>query len=417
MIAKDNPIKASDLDNSLISIERTVTRTNTKTEPSGTQYSYKAKLIETRSPTSSGEGSPILYTTSNIQDSGGVFSNSTESGPTKDLVTVSDFKSSIATKASSSHSHSLSDVKEFAGWSITQNSSKDIVFKVRSPKSWTAVTNSTFGSSAISGVCYGNGKYVAVGGGGKIAYSSDGINWTAANSPTTETLSEVCYGNGRYVAAGAKGKVVFSADGVNWTLVSNSELGTYNFGSICYGNGWYVVVGNQGKIIYSKDLRQWTTVPDSKFGSAWVNGVCYGNGNFVAVGLNGTIAYATSIRDWNLATSAVTAAFVNVCYGNGKFMASGSEGKIVRSELGCGWIAGSDSKFGSSYVTRICYGNGKFVAVGESGKIAYSSDGNSWTLVSDSKFGTSEIDGVCYGNGKFVAVGAGGKIAYSEVSH
>ncbi len=337
MIAKDKPIEASDLDNSLISIGRTVTRTNTSTEPSGDQYSYKAKLIETRSPTSSGEGSPVLYTTSNIQDSGGVFSNSEESGPTKDLVKVSDFKNSIATKASSSHNHSLSDVREFAGWSITQNSSKDIVLDVYSPTTWTAVTNSTFGSSAVSGVCYGNGKFVAVGSNGKIAYSLDAINWTK--------------------------------------------------------------------------------VSDSKFGSAIINSVCYGNGNFVAVGLNGTIAYSTGVYNWNLATSAVTAVFVNVCYGNGKFMASGSEGKIVRSEIGCGWIAGSDSKFGSSYVTRICYGNGKFVAVGESGKIAYSSDGNSWTLVSDSKFGTSEIDGVCYGNGKFVAVGAGGKIAYSEVCH
>ena len=416
MIAKDKPIEASDLDNSLISIERTVTRTNTKTEPSGDQYSYKAKLIETRSPTSSGEGSPVLYTTSNIQDSGGVFSNSTESGPSKDLVTFSDFKSSVITKASSSHNHSLSDVREFAGWSITQNSSKDIVLDVYSPTTWTAITNSTFGSSTIGGICYGNGKFVAVGASGKIAYSSDGINWTAANSPTTENLSEVCYGNGRYVAAGANGKVIFSADGVNWTLISDSEFGTCNFGSICYGNGWYMIVGSQGKIIYSKDLRNWT-VPDSKFGSAIINGVCYGNGNFVAVGLNGTIAYSSDVYHWNLATSAVTAVFVNVCYGNGKFMASGSEGKIVLSELGCGWVAVPDSKFGSSYVTRICYGNGKFVAVGESGKIAYSSNGVSWTLVSDSKFGTSEIDGICYGNGKFVAVGAGGKIAYSEVCH
>ena len=134
MIAKDKPIEASDLNNSLISIERTVARTNTETEPSGDQYSYMARLIETRTPTSSGEGSPVLYTTSNIQDSGGVFSNSTESGPSKDLVTFSSFKSSVITKASSSHSHSLSDVREFAGWSVTQNSSKDIVFKVRSPK-------------------------------------------------------------------------------------------------------------------------------------------------------------------------------------------------------------------------------------------------------------------------------------------
>ena len=170
MIAKDKPIEAGDLSNALISIERTVTRTNTKTEPSGAQYSYKAKLIETRTPTSSGEGSPVLYTTSNIQDSGGVFSNSTESGPSKDLVTFSDFKSSVVTKASSSHNHSLSDVREFAGWSITQNSSKDIVFKVRSPKSWTAVSDSTFGASPGRGICYGNGKFVAVGSGGKIAY-------------------------------------------------------------------------------------------------------------------------------------------------------------------------------------------------------------------------------------------------------
>ena len=169
MIEQYKPIRASDLDNSLISIERTVTRTNTSTEPSGAQYNYKAKLIETRTPSSSGEGSPVLYTTSNIQDSGGVVSNSEESGPTKDLVTASDFKSSIATKASSSHSHSLSDVKGFTGWSITQNSSKDIVFDVYSPTTWTLVSDSKFGSNTIWGVCYGDGKFVAVGEDGGIA--------------------------------------------------------------------------------------------------------------------------------------------------------------------------------------------------------------------------------------------------------
>ena len=108
MIAQKKLIEASDLDNSLISIARTVTRTNTKTEPSGDQYSYKVKLIETRTPTSSGGESPILYTTSNIQDSGGVVSSLKESGLIKDLVKVSDFSNSVATKAPSSHNHSYS---------------------------------------------------------------------------------------------------------------------------------------------------------------------------------------------------------------------------------------------------------------------------------------------------------------------
>ena len=419
MIEQYKPIKASDLDNSLISIERTVTRTNTSTEPSGAQYNYKAKLIETRTPTSSGEGSPVLYTTSDIQDSGGVFSNSTESGPTKDLVTVSDFKNSIATKASSSHSHSLSDVKEFAGWSITQNSSKDIVFEVRSPKSWTAVSDSKFSTSNIYSVCYGNGKFVAVGNGGKIAYSYDGISWTAVNSLTTTLIRGICYGNGKFVAAGDGGKIAYSSNGITWGLVSYSKFSTYNFQSVCYGNGKYVVVGSSGKIVYSSDGSNWTLVSDSKFGTSSIYGICYGNGKFVAVGSDGKMAYSTDAVSWTLVAESRfdNSTIHGVCYGNGRFVAAGFLG-AARSEVGTGWIKVSDSGLDSFTIYGICYGNGKYIAAGNQGKIAYSSDGISWTLVSDSKFDSSSaIHDVCYGNGKFIAVGTGGKIAYSEVFH
>jgi hypothetical protein len=37
---------------------------------------------------------------------------------------------------------------------------------------WTAVTDSTFGSSEINGIAYGGGKFVAVGEDGKMAYSN-----------------------------------------------------------------------------------------------------------------------------------------------------------------------------------------------------------------------------------------------------
>ena len=205
MIAKNKLIEAVDFDNDLKSLEAERTLTNTQTIPAEAQYNYKARSVQTRSGSSY-----TLYTTSNIQDSGGTVSNSEESGPTKDLVTVSDFKSSIATKASSSHSHSLSDVREFAGWSITQNSSKDIVFKVLSPAKWNIVYESKFDShNNIYGICYGNGKFVAVGASGKMTYSPDGVNWTTVTNSRFGDLniSSVCYGNGKFVAVGRNGKI------------------------------------------------------------------------------------------------------------------------------------------------------------------------------------------------------------------
>jgi len=38
-------------------------------------------------------------------------------------------------------------------------------------ESWTAVADSTFGSSPITAIAYGNGRFVAVGNGGRMAYA------------------------------------------------------------------------------------------------------------------------------------------------------------------------------------------------------------------------------------------------------
>ncbi|MDR2192864.1 MAG: hypothetical protein LBP19_00095 [Treponema sp.] len=48
---------------------------------------------------------------------------------------------------------------------------------------WTQVADSTFGGSTVRAIAYGGGKFVAVGVGGKIAYSTDGVSWTSLGSP------------------------------------------------------------------------------------------------------------------------------------------------------------------------------------------------------------------------------------------
>ena len=57
---------------------------------------------------------------------------------------------------------------------------------------------------------YGNGTFVAVGVGGTILTSPDGVNWTAQNSGTNNHLRGVTYGNGTFVAVGLGGTILTS---------------------------------------------------------------------------------------------------------------------------------------------------------------------------------------------------------------
>ena len=308
-----------------------------------------------------------------------------ESTPGASFVTVGMTKSSLQTLANEHHTHASSDFTELSDWRIRTDASntKDLVFGDRYHDKWYLVPDSKFmNNSNINSICYGNGKFVAVGSSGKMAYSPDGVNWTSVSDSKfgTTYIYNVCYGNGKFVAVGDSGKMAYSSDGITWTSVSDSEFNAdTSIEGICYGNGKFVAVGYSidmnnfgGRMSYSSDGITWTRVTDSRFG---------------------------------------TSNIYSVCYGNGKFVAAGSEARIVYSSDGVTWDTTVSSGIGLIY--GVCYGNGKFVAVGSSGKIDYSSDGDTWTAVSDSKFGSSHINSVCYGDGKFVAAGNDGKISYA----
>jgi hypothetical protein len=51
-------------------------------------------------------------------------------------------------------------------------------------------------------VTYGNGTFVAVGTGGTILTSPDGVNWTERTSGTRNQLNGVTYGNGTFARTG-----------------------------------------------------------------------------------------------------------------------------------------------------------------------------------------------------------------------
>jgi hypothetical protein len=296
---------------------------------------------------------------------------------------------------------------------------------------WTTVAKSTFGEDGeneIHAIAYGNGKFVAGGWNGKMAYSSDnGVTWTAvANSTFGDTyIYTIAYGNDKFVAGGNYGKMAYSSDGVTWTAVANSTFGNSGIEAIAYGNGKFVAGGSNGKMAWSTDGTTWTAVSNSTFGSNYsdrIYAIAYGDGKFVAGGSGGKMATSTDGTTWTAVADSTFGgnSIYAIAYGNGKFVAVGDK-RAYSSDNGVTWTA---SKSSSDRFYSIAYGNNKFITVGSGSIIESSPDGINWTSITTTAFnilydlgGTyypigTTINAIAYGNGKFVA-GGDYKLAYS----
>lgn len=139
-------------------------------------------------------------------------------------------------------------------------------------------------------VTYANGKFVALraatpgsyGGAGYISTSTDGINWTTPKSVGTVEWYGICYGNGKYVAVGGKSSMVSSTDGINWYRPFQIGDGTFSWSDITYGNGIFVAMGRGGYIATSSDGVNWTTPKEHEI--KYLSAISYANGEFVVIG-------------------------------------------------------------------------------------------------------------------------------------
>ena len=279
----------------------------------------------------------------------------------------------------------------------------------------------------------------------------------------TADIQDIAFGNGVFVAVGNGGRMAISTDnGTTWTAVADSGFGDSNnniFG-ITFGNNMFVAVGQAGKMAWSNDNGQtWTAVETSTFDAIQINSIAFGRiwieealvNRFVAVGNSGRMAFSddncltwTEVAGgtgdtWNPATpgpSTFGAMAINdITFGNGRFVAVGGRGSIAWSETGEGgsWTArrGSsnvgatpnppgDSSFGSHPIRGIaCDDNGRFVAVGNQGNTAWSTNGNNWTGVRRQNNALlwdgqgQQVNDVAFGSDRFLAVANNGLMAWT----
>ncbi len=259
---------------------------------------------------------------------------------------------------------------------------------------WTNVSE----APARQSVAFGNGIFVAVGNGGSVETSSDGILWTRRNSGSAVTLNRVRFGNGLFVVAGNGGTILTSPDGTNWTTRNSGTTKTL-FG-IHYAKGAFFMTGDE-TILKSVDGITWTApgIPPAQF----MLDITYGNGLFVVACFSGAILTSADGTAWAPASSPAPGFLYSVIFSNNLFVAAGDQGTVVTSADGTNWTLRTSNT--SAQLTGVAFAASRFVVTGVN-VIITSTDGVSWTTVTPDP--SRLLTGIAYGNGFFTAIGPGG---------
>jgi len=138
---------------------------------------------------------------------------------------------------------------------------------------------------------YGKGRYL-IGGNDVVAYSLNGTNWTMQPAPFP--IRDLLYADGWFVAVGTSMRMAFSRDGVQWSAFEEPVINDELY-ALAYGNGVIVAGGNLSLYrstltdseTFKKRLRVLTPLQLELFG---------------ATGYEYRIERTTNLVDWAVAT-------------------------------------------------------------------------------------------------------------------
>jgi hypothetical protein len=280
-------------------------------------------------------------------------------------------------------------------------------------KNWTvqppfaANTLRGIAGTGISGIA--SSTVVAVGAGGGLYSSPDGVNWTALASKVNVSLNAVLFGDARFLVAGDAGVILTSTDGVNY-LATDSKT-TSDLHALHLNGTTIVAVGAGGAILTSTDGLAWN--PQSSPTTNALYGVTFANGLYVAVGANGTVLTSPNAITWQVVAPPTPRDLKSIAVGASKFVAVGADGTLVTSTDGATWTV--QPPIAATSFNSVFLGS-QFVAVGNGGAIYTSLDGITWQQAESGT--TNDLFAVTFLVGYtsssatvnigYVAVGAGG---------
>lgn len=251
-----------------------------------------------------------------------------------------------------------------------------------------------------------------------ILTSSDGIDWTPWDSSTEKAIEDITYGKGKYVAVGLDGVIVSSEDGKNWTPRESGV--TVHLGNVAYGNRMFVALGNpnfetgEETILTSNDGIIWTE--RGQFLDVYPEDLHFVNGLFVYFGnfFNsenqrfGLIQTSQDGIDWTEQVSVEGEWPSYASYGNGILVAPTDSGTVYTSEDGVNWTTNPSVLEPADAANGVHYlgafGAGRHLIMGDRGKLLTSVDGIEWSS-QPNPIPHSTVRSITYGGGNFIAVG------------
>ncbi|MDD5773690.1 MAG: hypothetical protein PHX78_09535 [bacterium] len=310
-------------------------------------------------------------------------------------------------------------------------------------------------------IVFGKDIFVAIGEGGTIITSSNGVNWVVRKSGTFEDLNKIIYENNIFIIAGNKGVLLKSFDGINW---EKKEINiNENLEGIACGKDKFVVLGREGTILESSDAINWkikkieiNKIKDYEDENIYYKDIVFLKDKFIVIGdigiSSGIVLYSNNAEEWTINKDlSLKDLIYKIVYINDKFVAYGgyrsyistyysddfmkwnsgdSEfgyfGSIIRvndsfygvasteitiSNDCINWSAIYKCKWDNERLESIAYGNNTFVTVGENGLVIISKDGKAWEKISSDR--ESIINRIIYNNNLFVTVGFSGSILTS----
>lgn len=311
---------------------------------------------------------------------------------------------------------------------------------------WTRRDVSSVSSPSLHAVVWNGERYVAVGDMGRIMTSADGVKWSDHSISTTDFLTGVAWGAGQFVAVGGgfSAVVYTSADGVSW-VERFADAGSPLM-DVAYGNGAFVAVGRYGMVLQSPDGVDWSRIEFAT--DILFTALAWDGAQFVATTNVGALWSSSDGVTWEEVAPGANRALEDIAFGGGRWVAAGADGLLVTSGNGVAWEILSRGTV--AWLTAATFTGSEFVVVSNQGTVLSSVDGVTWnsryaneelsfsavvrggprTVAVAGRFMVSSVDGVtwfkreisppdsfstiAWGNGRYVALGSGQKIMVSE---
>lgn len=288
---------------------------------------------------------------------------------------------------------------------------------------WDYRSPSSIGEN-LNDVIHDGEKFFAVGSGGLMMTSVDGVHWSEANDRRDEgagktDFTRIVRAGDAWLALGGAwfnnnyGGTSFSVDGTTWNFPDNASSRPPI--DAVYFDDRYLILARPVFLYSVPDLNgTYNEIELSSLG-AEVEAIAVGNNRVVIVGTNGMTAYSDNGLDWTPNTPVTTQTLYRVVYLGDAFYAVGGGETILRSVDGIAWslvyentspfpgsirgiarlddhwiaLAGTttvESDDGIDWAPgapvpglAIAAANGRWVVVGEGGTRLTSDDGVTWT--------------------------------------